>query len=75
MLLGLEVECRDVLKASLSQASSLEDGSPATRATMQAIRSIAGAALSQFDRPPAATSGTRQQGVDVDRGELQAAVI
>jgi two-component system, sensor histidine kinase and response regulator len=73
MLLGLEVECRDVLKAVLSHASSLHDGSSATRATMQAIRSLASAALSQFDRPPGATSDTQQQGADVDRGELRAA--
>jgi two-component system, sensor histidine kinase and response regulator len=60
MLLGLEVECRDVLKAILSQASSLQDGSPAARATLQAIRSLAGAAFGQFDRPDSATSAVRK---------------
>jgi two-component system, sensor histidine kinase and response regulator len=73
MLLGLEVECRDVLKGILSHASSLHDGSSSTRATLQAIRSLAGAALSQFDRPPAATSAGHQQGAGVDRGELRTA--
>jgi two-component system sensor histidine kinase/response regulator len=68
MLLALEVECRDVLKGILSQASSLQEGSPATRATLRAIHSLASAALGQFDRSPQATPAIRQQRAGNDLG-------
>jgi DNA-binding response OmpR family regulator len=57
MLLGLEVECRDVLKSILAQANRFpQDNSPiepsAARAALHEIGSLAAAALARSDRDP-----------------------
>jgi two-component system, sensor histidine kinase and response regulator len=57
MLLGLEVECRDVLRSILAQANRFsQDNSPiessGARAALREIETLAAAALARSDRDP-----------------------